>query len=160
MSQQGFRPYGSLAGDLTQATFPFVVSNGIKITAGNAVNLVGGYLENCALNDTVGVLGVAAETVTGNTTAGTTCGVFTDPNLVYYNTTQTLLELAQSSVGKCFKIATQSGKQYISLTAGAVNSGYAFICLKINPDGDGDQTKGLWKIYKGQLFNATTDGLQ
>lgn len=157
MSQQGFQPRGTLAGDLTQATLPFIVSNAVTVTAGNAVTLVNGYLENIASTSTTGILGVAAETVKGTSTS-LTCAVYCDPNLVYYNTAETALVI--TSVGKVFKVATTSGKQYISATSGAVNSANHFIMLKRDPDDTENTKSGLFKIYGGITFNKTLAGLE
>jgi len=157
MALQGFQPRGSLSGDLSEATFPFVVSNGITITCGNAVTLKSGYLENLTVTDPMGVLGVASETVVGN--ASRTCGVFTDPNMIYYNTT-TLATINIDDVGKVMNIASSAGKMYLNNSTGAVNSANQFILLKKDPDGDGSKSKGLWKIYGGLTFNKTLGGLE
>ena len=152
MSLQGFEPRGSLAGDLTQATFPFIVKNATLITAGNAVVLNAGFVENAtALNDGFhGILGVATATVTG-TTGSATVGVICDPNVVYYNDADG--SLAQADVGKVYQIVVTSGKQYVDQTTGAAESANKMILIKKDPDGDKDASKGLFKIYSSQLSN-------
>ncbi len=146
MSLQGFEPRGSLAGDLTQATFPFIVSNGITVTAGNAVVLFAGYVENKDYSESnVGVLGVATATVTG-TSGSATVGVICDPNVVYYNDADGAL--AQADVGKIYQVAISSGKMNIDQSTGADNSAGDFVLIKKDPDGDADASKGLLSYTK------------
>ena len=143
MSLQGFEPRGSLAGDLTQATFPFIVSNGHTVTAGNAVCLVEGYLESLSpTDDASGVLGVAVGTVTGNSSSATV-GVICDPNVVYFNDADG--SLAQADLGKVYKVVTASGKMSIDQSTGATTSANHFVLIKKDPDGDRDASKGLFK---------------
>lgn len=153
---QGYEPRGSLTGDLTQATFPFVVSNGVTITAGNPVALVGGYVENIDAIDSgdVGVLGVAVETVTGDSSSATV-GVICDPDVVYYNDADG--DLAQADVGKVYQTLITSGEAKIDESTGAADSANKFVLIKRDPDGDGDASKGLFKIYTSQLSNRSDD---
>lgn len=155
MSIQGFEPRGSLSGDLTSATFPFIVSNAVVVTAGNAVVLHAGYVENAiyAQSD-VGILGVAVETVTGSA-ASATVAVLCDTNVVYYNDANG--SVAQADVGKIYQIALSSGKMAINQSTGNANTAGDFVLIKKDPDGDKDASKGLFKIYKSQLYNRSDD---
>jgi len=153
MSIQGFEPRGSLSGDLTQATFPFIVSNGVTVTAGNAVTLVSGYVENLGATDK-DVLGVAIETVTGSS-ASVEVGVLCDPNIVYYNDADG--DVAQADIGKTYLVATSSGKQSIDQSTGQTTTAYPFVLLKKDPDGDKDASKGLFKIYRSQISYKAGD---
>ena len=153
MYTQGFEPRGSSVGDLVQALTPFVVSNGVLVTAGNAVTLVNGYLENLAAGERL--LGVASETITG-TSSSATVGVYCDPDITYYNDADD--DLAQADVGKIYKTTVASGKMKIDeseateAAVGAVTSAaYSFILVERDPDGDGDASKGLFKPYNSQL---------
>jgi hypothetical protein len=156
MGIQGFEPRGSLSGNLTQATFPFIVSNGVLVTAGNAVALVSGYVENIDAIDggDVGVLGVAVETVTGNSSSAT-CAIICDPNVVYYNDADG--NVAQADIGKVYQTVIASGKMKIDQSTGAATSGNKFVLIKKDPDDDKDASKGLFKIYTSQLLNRSTD---
>lgn len=153
MFTQGFEPRGSSVGDLVQALTPYVVSSGILVTAGNAVTLVAGYVENLEAGERL--LGVASKTVTGNSSSATV-GVYCDPNITYYNDADGVL--AQADVGKIYKTTTASGKMKIDQSeattpaVGAVTSAaYAFLLVERDPDGDGDASKGLFKPYNSQL---------
>lgn len=157
MSIQGFEPRGSLSGDLTQATFPFIVSNGVVVTAGNPVFInSGGYLDNIGIlsESAKGMLGVAVETVTGSS-ASATCGVICDPNVVYYNDADG--DLAQADLGKVYQVTIASGKAKIDQSTGAVTSANKMILIKKDPDGDKNASKGLFKIYASQLLSKAGD---
>ena len=144
-----FVPRGTIAGDAPGATFGFVVSSGVIVTVGNVVTLVSGYVENIA--DTgEPVLGVAAGTVTGNGT--NKVQVYTDPNLIFYNDSDGTL--AQTDVGKVYR--TTASKK-IDQSTGAVNTAYAFVLVGVDPDGDADASKGLFKIYRSQLASNQLD---
>ena len=140
-----FIPRNSITGDSTGALTHFVVSNGVTITQGYAVTLVGGYVEVIA-NTGEALLGVAAETVTGD--GSKKVGVHTDPNTIYYNDADG--NLAQADVGKVYR--TTAGFK-IDQSTGAVNTAYPFILVGIDPDGDGDASKGLFKPYRTQLLS-------
>jgi len=148
---QGFEPRGSVAGDLTACLTYMKVGNTTVITAGNAVYMNAGFLEN--KTSTSLLIGVAAETVTGNTTS-TECGVYCDPNILYYNDADG--DLATIEQGLLFKTAFTAGKMKIDQSTAAANPGalrstYGFVLIKRNPDGDADISKGLFKIHTAAL---------
>ena len=155
MSIQGFEPRGSLSGDLTSATFPFIVKNGDYVTAGNAVALHAGFVETAiyAQSD-VGILGVAVENVVGNAASATVL-VLCDTNVVYYNDANG--DIAQVDVGKIYQVAVSSGKMSINQSTGTDDTAGDFVLIKRDPDGDKDKSKGLFKIYKSQLSNRSDD---
>ena len=155
MYTQGFEPRSSTVGDLIEALTPFVVSNAVVITAGNAVTLVNGYVENLEAGERL--LGVASKTITG-TSSSATVGVYCDPNITYYNDADD--DLAQADVGKIYKTVVASGKMKIDeseaadISTGAsctASAEYAFILVERDPDDDGDASKGLFKPYNSQL---------
>ena len=133
MFTQGFEPRGSSVGDLVQALTPYVVSNGVLVTAGNAVTLTNGYLDNLAAGERL--LGVASKTMTGDSSSST-MGVYCDPDITYYNDASAAL--AQADVGKIYQTTVSSGKMKIDeSTAASPSTGasytasaqYAFILV-------------------------------
>lgn len=143
-----FEPRGSITGDLTSAIQEFIVSNGVTCTKGYAVTLWNGYLENVAANQPL--LGVAAETVKG-TTASVKCGVYCDPNILYYNDADG--NNANADVGQAYQVtASRRIDQSTGLDAEGANlTKYQFILVKTDPDGDADRSKGLFKPFNSQL---------
>lgn len=145
-----FEPRSSVAGDLTTALTYFKASNGVIITAGYAVSLVAGFVENIA--DTGDpLLGVSSETVTGTSTS-TEVGIYCDPNMVYYNDADG--SIINTDIGKVFRTTTSG---VIDQSTGAINTAYAFVCIKRDPDGDADASKGLFKPYRTQLQSNQLD---
>lgn len=155
MAIQGFEPRGTTAGDLTQALMDFIVSNGVVVTAGNAVTLISGYVENQEKAvGRAGILGVAASTVTG-TSASATVGVYCDPNITFYNDADG--SLAQADIGNIYNTVITSGKMYIDQSTGTsaiASTSLPFVLVKKDPDGDQDASKGLFKIYNSVLANG------
>ena len=144
-----FEPRSSLIGDLTQNLQEFVVSNGVIATQGFALTLTSGYAELCGTNEPL--LGIAAETVTGNTSSAKV-KVFTDPNILYYNDADGNLGQVDD-IGKVYQL---TGSRRIDQSAAAAAEGaslttYQFILVKTNPDGDNDLSEGLFKPHSPQL---------
>ena len=143
-----FEPRGSIAGDLTQALTWFKASNGILITAGNAVTLeTTGFVDNLANGSTEPLLGVAADTMRGDSSS-TEIPVYCDPNQTFYNDTDA--SLTNANVGEAFRTVSAS---QIDGSVGAANSAASFILIKRDPDGDADLSKGLFKPYRTQLLS-------
>ncbi len=144
-----FEPRGSITGDLTQHMQEFVVSNAVVVTRGFAVTLVNGYLELCGTNQPL--LGVAAETVTGDTNS-VKVQVYTDPNMLYYNDADGNLGQV-NDVGQVYQV---SGSRRIDQSTGSDAEGaalttYQFILVKTDPDSDSDLSEGLFKPFNHQL---------
>ena len=144
-----FEPRSSLDGDLTSSLMEFVVSNAVRVTKGFAVTLVNGYVELCSANQPL--LGVAAETILGNTSS-VKVAVYTNPNIIYYNDADG--NNAQvNDIGQAYQV---SGSRRIDQSTGSDAEGaalttYQFILVKTDPDGDGDLSKGLFKPFNSQL---------
>lgn len=95
------------------------------------------------------LLGVAAETVTGDSSS-TEVGVYCDPNMTYYNDADG--DLASADVGAIY-CCTTTGNQIDQSSAETVldYTTYPFILVGTNPDGDQDHSKGLFKPYQTYL---------
>ena len=136
------QPWGSLSGDLTEHLLHFRVSSLTIATLGHPQLLVNGYLE--PLNGTTAdeVAGVAAETVTGDTSSAV-CAVYTDPNILYANDADGVLSFAD--VGQVFRVLTDTGQ--IDASTGTLSSNHAFVLVKVDPYQENDFSAGLFKVY-------------
>lgn len=78
--------------------------------------------------------------------------VITDPNALFYNDANG--NFAQADVGAFYDVVAASGQ--IDQASKSATSGQ-FQLIEIDPDGDGDLSKGLFKIAESQL---TTDAIE
>ena len=137
-----FQPWGSLAGDLTEHTFPFRVSNGVTVTTGFPLIMVNGYLELANGTTADEIVGVAAETVVGTATSAKAL-VYTDPNLVYAADSDAVHAFAD--IGDIFRVVASGST--IDTSSGAGSSQQAFVLVKVDPYEENDMSAGLFKIY-------------
>lgn len=137
------QPWGSLSGDLTEHLLRFRVSSLTIATLGHPQQLVNGYLE--PMDGTVAgdeVAGVAAETITGNTSSAT-CAVYTDPNILYANDADGVLTFA--AVGQSFRILANTGQ--VDASTGTISSDQPFVLVRVDPYLENDFSAGLFKVY-------------
>lgn len=175
----GFRLRKNLYGITTQETHRFIIGNSATIKIGDAVRLnTSGFLVRSAAGEPV--LGIVAGITDRNGlnlftpqaqgTVGSTltpddqvavsstnqsdgtrslkADVVLDPagvNLYYNDASSTL---AQTNVGQLFDVA--SGSSQIDQGTASDTAGQ-FQLLEIDPDGDGDASKGLFRIMENQL---------
>ena len=137
------QPWGSITGDLTEHLLHFRVSSLTIATNGHPQQIINGYLE--PMDGTVDedqVAGVAAETVTGDTSS-TLCAVYTDPNILYANDADAVMAFAD--VGLTYRVLANSGQ--IDQSTGTLNSDQAFVLVRVDPYQENDMSAGLFKVY-------------
>jgi hypothetical protein len=180
-SVYGFYFRKSLNGLEHPATMEFLLGDSAEYTIGDAVYLgTDGALDNCGVGSTyapVGILvgivdkngtnifsprasGTTGATLTADDTVTTSSSnvstykikgqVIVDPagTCLFYNDTNG--SLSQTMVGSCFDM-TSGGDR---VDQGTTTDGTAvFQLLEIDPDGDGDLSKGLFRINENQWFS-------
>lgn len=141
-----FVPKYSVSGDLTQSVEEFVGSSGVAITVGHAVKVAAGFLERAdAAADPV--VGIAAETVSGDGTARVK--VYTNPGIRYLNTANA--SMAQADEGKYMDLVSPS---QVDADPALTTSGKV-VCVRVDPYGGGADT-GLFKLVEVQLGDEVT----
>lgn len=168
---KGFYPRKNISGPDIPTAFEFIIDNSETVTIGDAVDLNAGYIQVVDAGDNplgvvVGIVdknGVPVNhpdadvdgTVTGDDTYASASDNQTDkmckvqviisPDVLYYNDADSTL--TQAEVGTYFDVLS-TGDQITSTgtTAGA------FQLISLDPDGDGDASKGLFKICETQLL--------
>lgn len=73
-------------------------------------------------------------------------------DVLYENTASTNTALAQANIGSFYNILTSNPGQ-IDSTSGSVTSGQ-FQLVSLNPDGDGNTAKGLFRLVQSQFLTA------
>ena len=134
-----FTPYRTISGDHVGNVEHFVVSNGVTVTEGHMVRLDGGYIDPAAAGESI--LGVAAETVTGD--GSKVAAVYVDPNILYLNDADG--DFTQAKVGLHCDLASSS--QVDASTATTATAQLLLVEYNIG----GDASQGLFKIYESQL---------
>jgi len=168
---KGFWPRKNIGGMELPEPFEFIIANSEVVTLGDAVTLVSGYIEvvdsgDPVLGVVVGIVdrfGVPINhpdadhdgTVTGDDTFTAAADNATDhkvkvqviihPDVLYYNDADS--DLTAAEVGTYFD-TTATGDQ---ITGTGTTKG-AFQLISLDPDGDADASKGLFKISESQLL--------
>jgi len=169
---KGFWPKKNLTGPDLPVALEFILDDSETITIGDAVDLNAGFIQAVdAGDDVLGVVtgivdsnGVPVNhpdadvdgTVTGDDTYvaasdNTTVKqvkvqVITSPYVLFYNDADG--DLAQAQVGT-FYDTTATGDQ---IDQSSTTTNGQFQLISIDPDGDGDASKGLFRISESQLY--------
>lgn len=177
-SVYGFYPRKSLNGLEHPATMDFLLGDSTEFTIGDAVYLgTDGALANCGTGGTyhpIGVLvgivdqngtnifssrasGTTGATLTADDTVTTSSSnvstykikgqVIVDPagTMVFYNDTNGTL--SQTMVGSCFDMTSGGDRVDYATTTDATA---VWQLLEIDPDGDSDASKGLFRLNESQ----------
>jgi hypothetical protein len=181
---KGFFFRKSLTGLEHPATMDFIIAGSTTITIGDLIRVNNaGLVITCATGEEVGgvvtglvdqngisvfsprAAGTAGATLTGDDTLGTSstnasdatrnlkAQVILDPagNCLFYNDSDSTL--AQTNLFQMFDVAT--GDQ---VTVGGSDSNGQVQLMQIDPDGDADLSKGLFRIHENQFGNGLDTG--
>lgn len=175
---KGFWPRKNISGPDIPTAFGFIIDNSETVTLGDAVDLNSGFIQVVDAGDKVlgVVVGIVDNkgipvnhpdadvdgTVTGDDTYAAASDNQTDkkvkvqvvisPDVIYYNDADDTL--TQAMVGTKFN-ANSTGDNVDVATSGS--TGGQFQLISIDPDADGDASKGLFKIAESQLDPYTQD---
>ena len=141
---------GNIDGGTNYATYPFIVTNGVTVTAGDFVYFSSGRITNATITGDVRLVGMALETKVG-TTGAVACLVAIDDDLKYLlQQDNVAATFAATDVGKYFDLTGATGAQLVDTSTGSATTG-VLLCLEYNPAIDpvaSDLTYGVFMIVE------------
>lgn len=144
------RLLGNIDGGTNYATYPFIVTNGITITAGDFVYFASGRITNATITGDVRLVGMALETKVG-TTGNVTCLVAIDDDIRYLLQQDNVgTTFAATHVGQYFDLIGATGAQLVDTSTVSATTG-VLLCLEYNPAIDpvaSDLTYGVFMVVE------------
>lgn len=119
---------GRLDGTTNFATAQLPVANTITINVGDFVYFASGNITNATVSG-ARLIGMAMQTVTGNSTNTNTCLVCVDPLMRYLLQGNTVF--SATSVGQYFDVSGTTGAQVITTSSASTTVG-PFLCIAEN----------------------------
>ena len=143
------RPLGRIDGNTNYATMNLPITSGVTVTEGDAVYFDGsGRITNSSVAGQR-LVGVAAETATGNAGGSVKALVICDPNMRYLIDNDNVgTTFAVTHVGDYFDLIGATGAQLVD-TSTTSNTTGQLLCLEYNPQIDpvkSDTSYGVFLI--------------
>lgn len=147
------RMLGRTDGNTNFATYSFPVANGVTVTQGDFVYLTSGTLSSATITGDSRPIGMAQETVTGNSGLTNKALVCIDPMMRYLLQSDGSGTFDATSPGKYFDLTGATGAQKVLGSSSSATTGVV-ICLEYNPLIDpvaSDTTYGVFKLVESAL---------
>lgn len=144
---------GNVDGGANFATYPFIVANGVTVTAGDFVYLTSGKLSSATITGDSRPIGMALETGTGNAGGTVKVNVAIDDDLKYLLQSDGSGTFDATSVGKYFDLTGATGVQKVLGSSSSATTG-VLLCLEYNPAIDpvaSDTTYGVFMLVESAM---------
>lgn len=144
------RVLGNIDGGANFATYPFIVANGVTVTAGDFVYLTSGKLSSATITGDPRPVGMVTETATGNATGTVKANVIIDDDVKYLLQSDGSGTFDATSVGKYFDLTGATGVQKVLGSSSSATTG-VLLCLEYNPQIDpvaADTTYGVFVLVE------------
>lgn len=145
---------GNIDGGTNYATYAFVITSGVTVTAGDFVYFASGKITGATIAG-ARPIGMAVETATGNAGGTITALVAVDDDLKYLLQNDNLVTtFAATHVGTYFDLIGATGAQLVDTSSTSATLG-TVICLEYNPQIDPVKTDTSYGIF--MLVNSALD---
>lgn len=145
---------GNIDGGTNWATYPFVVTSGVTVTAGDFVYFASGKITNATVAG-ARMIGMAAETATGNAGGTISALVTIDDDLRFLLQNDNIgTTFAATHVGTYFDLIGATGAQLVDTSTTSATLG-TVVCLEYNPQIDPVKTDTTYGIF--MLVNSALD---
>ena len=148
------RMLGCYDGDTNFATYSFIVTSGVTVTAGDFVYFASGKITNASIAGAL-LVGMAMETVVGDGTA--TALVCVDPDMRYLLDNDNVdTTFAATHVGTKFDLTGATGAQLVDTSSTGTTG--QLLCLEYNPQIDpvsSDTSYGVFVIQESIFTNGS-----